>query len=292
LTTLPSASVNPTAPVNATPATSDARAAEARRVAIEIARLLSDDRCTDVTLLDVRGLTSVQDFVILASGTSDRQMRSAASDVKNLLPKLGSSVYRTSIDEQSTWIVVDCVDTVIHIFEPNTRSYYDLESMWGDAPKVEWLREGQKPHSPGDEAGGARESESGDTDEAAPETTPGEASEPDADLEMTTAPAAEMLDQVRAAVSGASQRKAAPKSPTKRPANAARSKKAPVKRAKAAAKPAKAAKASAKKALKKVAAGKKTAKAVAKKSARPAKKAAAKTGRKPAAGRPVKKKGR
>jgi len=230
---------------------------DVKAVAIEIARLLSDDKCSDITLLDVRGVSSVQDFVILASGTSDRQMRSAATDVKNLLPRLGSSVYRTSIDDQSTWIVVDCVDTVIHIFEPNTRAYYDLESMWGDAPKVEWLREGQKPYVPEDYSNDA-----GDSDEPADAAAPA-SSEPDADIEMTTGTAEAFAEGVRESV-------AKPARKAKKQAKAPAAKKVT---AKAAAK-----KASAK--VKPVAG-----KAAAKKA--PAKKAVAKPAKKPA--RPVKK---
>ena len=273
MTTLPSSQThmtsalpNPTNPVNV-PATSY----DAKNAAIETARLLSDDRCSDVTLLDVRGISSVQDFVILASGTSDRQMRSAAADVKNLLPKLGSSVYRTSVDDQGTWIVVDCVDTVIHIFEPNTRAYYDLESMWGDAPKIEWLREGQKPFTPDDAY-----AETGDTDEpAAPAAT--EASEPDADIELTTGSAESFVEEVRASVS----QPAAPK--TKKTKAAPKSKPAvSKKKAAAPAKAKKAAKPAAKPAAKKVAKKPAPKKAVAKKA--PAKAAAKKP-----AGKPVKK---
>jgi ribosome-associated protein len=278
-------SVNPANPVNATPVA--ASTFDVRAVAIEIARLLSDDKCSDITLLDVRGISSVQDYVIIASGTSDRQMRSAATDVKNMLPKLGSSVYRTSIDDQSTWIVVDCVDTVIHIFEPNTRSYYDLESMWGDAPKLEWLRPGQKPYTPEDYSNAVPdESEPGDSDE--PVAKPVEASEPDADLELTTGSAESFVEDVRASVS-----KPAPKSKkpaAKKAAPAKKAKAAPAKKPAAKAKPKPAAKKVAKKAAPKL----KKAPAAKKPAAKPAKKAAAKPVKKAAkpAKKTAKKKGR
>lgn len=258
--------------------TTSATPYDAKTAAVEVARLLSDDRCSDVTLLDVRGISSVQDFVILASGTSDRQMRSAASDIRNLMPKLGSSVYRTSIDDQSTWIVVDCVDTVVHIFEPNTRSYYDLESMWGDAPKIEWLRPGQKPYTAGDEmdeparARTTARGDEGDTDEPSTATT--ESSEPDADadIELTTGTAEAFAEEARATLAPA------PKSKPKTTATSkAKAKPAPkVKATKKVAKKAPAKKATAKKpAAKKPAPTKKPA-AKATKKAAPAKKPAAK----------------
>ncbi len=259
-----------------------------KAVAVEIARLLSDDKCSDITLLDVRGISNVQDFVILASGSSDRQMRSAAIDVKNLLPTLGSSVFRTSIDDQSTWIVVDCVDTVIHIFEPNTRAYYDLESMWGDAPKIEWLRAGQKPYTPDSNTNELSESE-----ETAARNYRESSDESDADLELTTGSAETFAENVRSSVSKKSKAKAAVPA-KKAAAPAAKSK--PV--AKAKAKPSKAVKKPAPLAKAKVAPAKKVAgikKPVAKKAPAkaakkaPVKKAAVKPVKKAAAAKPAKK---
>lgn len=109
--------------------------------AIEAARMLADDRCEDVLCLDVRSLSQVSDFIIVASGTSDRQMRSAGDDVAKLAQTSGYGVMRRSQDERATWIVLDCVDVVVHIFEPNTRAHYDLEMLWGDAPRLSWERE-------------------------------------------------------------------------------------------------------------------------------------------------------
>ncbi len=112
--------------------------------AIEVARSLFDDKCDDVVVLDVTGLSHVSDFVVIASGTSDRQMYSAATNAAEVSGRHGCPVYRRSDDERTTWIVLDCVDIVVHIFEPNTRAHYDLEMMWGDAPRVDWERPGQK----------------------------------------------------------------------------------------------------------------------------------------------------
>lgn len=108
--------------------------------AIEAARSLSDDKCEDVILLDVRGLNPIADYVLIASGTSDRQMRSALHHVEELGGKLGSPALRRTADERSTWLVADFFDLVVHVFEPETRVHYDLETLWGDAPKVAWER--------------------------------------------------------------------------------------------------------------------------------------------------------
>jgi ribosome-associated protein len=115
-----------------------------RAAAIEVARSLFDDKCEDVVCLDVQGLSGVSDFVVVASGTSDRQMRAAAGNAADVAERSGFAAYRRSEDDRATWIVLDCVDIVVHVFEPNTRAHYDIEMMWGDAPRVEWERPGQK----------------------------------------------------------------------------------------------------------------------------------------------------
>lgn len=126
---------------SAPPAPGDA----ARALAIECARLVRDDKCEDVQLLDVRGLSQVTDYLIVASGTSERQMRSVLQHVDELGSKHGYSSYRSHSDDRSTWLLLDFVDVVVHLFEPNTRAHYDLETLWGDAPRVDWERPDQMP---------------------------------------------------------------------------------------------------------------------------------------------------
>lgn len=126
-----------------TPAPRDTPDAEV--LPIEIARLLGDLKCTDIVILDVRKLSEVQDFLVLATGTSERQIRAVAHQVKHLVEQRAQSVYRTSSDDQATWVVIDCVDLVVHLFEPNARGYYDLEAMWADAPQLPWQRSTNAP---------------------------------------------------------------------------------------------------------------------------------------------------
>ena len=108
-----------------------------RRFAIEAARLLDDRHCEDVRLLDVRGLSQVCDYVLVGSGTSDRQMKSVAEELQDLGTDHDHACFRRSADASATWIVTDFVDLVAHLFEPSQRAYYDLESLWSDAPRLE-----------------------------------------------------------------------------------------------------------------------------------------------------------
>lgn len=118
-----------------------ARAGEnAKAFAIEAARTISDLHCTEVILLDTQGMSQVTDFIIIATGTSDRQICSVGDDVAKLARTHGFSRYGSEQDPRATWLVVDFVDVVVHLFEPATRAHYDLEMMWGDVPRIEWQR--------------------------------------------------------------------------------------------------------------------------------------------------------
>lgn len=118
------------------------RVEAARALSIEIARLLKDDKCEDVLVLDLLGHSSVTDFFVIASGTSDRQMRSAGLHAEALAKERGFELHRSNLKErEATWLVLDFIDIVVHLFEPETRHFYDLEMLWGDVERVEWRRE-------------------------------------------------------------------------------------------------------------------------------------------------------
>ncbi len=117
-----------------------AAAVGAKKFAIDAARLMSDLHCDNVVIFDTQGKSDVMDFVVIASGTSDRQMRSVADDLRELAKAQNMGVYGKELDERTTWVVIDLVEVVIHLFEPQARAYYDLEMMWGDCPQVKWKR--------------------------------------------------------------------------------------------------------------------------------------------------------
>ncbi len=109
-------------------------------LAIESARLMTDLHCENVIVLDVHKLSQVTKYIVIGNGTSDRQMYSVAEDVADYGKDNGHPVFRSSHERSSNWIVIDFVDVIVHIFEPNTRAYYDLESLWIDAVELSWKR--------------------------------------------------------------------------------------------------------------------------------------------------------
>lgn len=110
----------------------------ARSLAIDCAQLMRDDKCEDIVVLDLRGVSPVCDFFVIATGTSDRQMRAVTDSIKHMAKARGDSPYSVSGYDESTWIVMDYVDVILHLFDADQRTYYDLDSLWGDSPHVEW----------------------------------------------------------------------------------------------------------------------------------------------------------
>lgn len=104
----------------------------------EAARIAEDMRAEEVIILDLRGLSSVADFFVIGTGTSDRQMRAIADEIEEYGRSAGQKPYGLSGYDSPTWLLLDYVDVVIHLFDPAKRRYYDLELLWGDAPRVEW----------------------------------------------------------------------------------------------------------------------------------------------------------
>lgn len=92
----------------------------------------------------MRGLVNFCDFFVIATGTSDRHVKSIAEGIQEGLGKLGIKAHmgRTSKDSASdsegAWLLLDLGDVVIHMFEPRSREFYSLEHLWQDAPKTKY----------------------------------------------------------------------------------------------------------------------------------------------------------
>lgn len=115
----------------------DARAL-AQKFAIDIARLIADDKCSDVVVLDLHELSAVCDFFVIGTGTSDRQMRAAAAHVDDLARQRGEKLFTTAGEDAAAWMIYDYVDVVVHLFSAESRAFYDLENLWGEAKRVDW----------------------------------------------------------------------------------------------------------------------------------------------------------
>ena len=107
-------------------------AAAARRAAL----LALDLKANDVMLLDLKGVTDMTDFFVVASGTSDTHVRAVAEHVIAELKKEGVTVHHVEGLTQGRWALLDFVDFVVHVFHPTLRTFYQLERLWSDAREV------------------------------------------------------------------------------------------------------------------------------------------------------------
>lgn len=103
-----------------------------------------DRKAQDVMALDVSGLTSFADAFLLATGTSDRHARSVADAVLEAAKQEGGAMGVEGYDE-GRWILIDLGDVVVHVFQAEARTHYDLERLWGDATPIDL---GDLEHAP------------------------------------------------------------------------------------------------------------------------------------------------
>lgn len=113
-------------------------AARAKAFATDAAVLMAGLKCNDIVVLDLVGRSQICDYMVIGSGTSQRQMKSVGEALDKMGKSQGSPAWRMDADTGTSWIVVDFVDVVVHLFEPTQRAFYDIEGMWMDAPKLPW----------------------------------------------------------------------------------------------------------------------------------------------------------
>ena len=118
------------------------------RLAEVIAEAALDKKAQDVVALDLRGISAFTDGFVIASGTSDRQVKAIHDGIHlTLKNEHGLLPRRVEGLTESRWVLMDYWDVVIHIFTAEARDYYRLETLWGDVPRKEF-EAGPEPHSP------------------------------------------------------------------------------------------------------------------------------------------------
>lgn len=100
-----------------------------------VVNALEDKKAKDIVALDVRKLTSLFDYVVIASGDSTRQTKALARNVQDKLKELGAHVYGVEGEQSGEWVLVDLGDIVVHVMQPTVRQYYNLEELWAAAKK-------------------------------------------------------------------------------------------------------------------------------------------------------------
>lgn len=109
---------------------------EGETFATAAAKLAAEQNSKDIVVLDLRGKSPVTDYFVIATGTSDRQIRTVSDQICEKARQMGFSRFGRAGYEQGRWILLDFVDVVVHIFDSEYREYYDLEMLWGDAERL------------------------------------------------------------------------------------------------------------------------------------------------------------
>ena len=102
-------------------------------MAVEVS---SEKQASDVLLLDLRGISSFADYFVICSADSRRQISTIANDLERGLRSQGVRAHHREGKDSSGWVLMDFGDVIVHIFSPDQRAYYDLESAWSSAPQV------------------------------------------------------------------------------------------------------------------------------------------------------------
>jgi ribosome-associated protein len=110
------------------------KALSPRQIADVAVAVLEDRKATDIRCLDVSHLTSMMDYMIVATGRSDRHVRALGDAVIEACKEKGIEVLGIEGKASAEWILVDLVDVVVHVMLPKTREFYDIEKLWDLSP--------------------------------------------------------------------------------------------------------------------------------------------------------------
>ncbi|MBN2490720.1 MAG: ribosome silencing factor [Planctomycetes bacterium] len=111
---------------------------DARRTAVECARLADRLKGEHIVVLEVEPLIEITDFFVVITGTNRRQIRAISEEIVLAMKRRG--LQRTALDglDAGVWVLADFGDVVVHVFNEEARAYYDLDGLWADAARVDW----------------------------------------------------------------------------------------------------------------------------------------------------------
>lgn len=110
---------------------------DSKKLALLCREFADNKKADEIVILDVRKLSSVTDFFVIASGTSEPHLRAILEEIKDRLRE-DHGIRPRAVDgtAHGTWVVLDFFDVIVHIMRADVRERYDLEGLWGDAPRV------------------------------------------------------------------------------------------------------------------------------------------------------------
>ena len=109
-----------------------------REYALLAAKVLDSKKATDITVIDIMEKASFADYMVIATGTSSTHVKALADEVEYQLDEAGFSVSHIEGHRGNGWILLDYIDIIVHIFDDDSREYYDLERLWEDGTVIEF----------------------------------------------------------------------------------------------------------------------------------------------------------
>jgi len=117
---------------------STSQIADAKERALLCARIADDNKARDIRVLDLRGITPLYDYFVIATGVGRRQIHAIVEEVDAAMHAEGDRRLHIEGYESGKWIVQDYGDVVVHVFDTASRDYYGLDDLWADAPRLDW----------------------------------------------------------------------------------------------------------------------------------------------------------
>ena len=102
-----------------------------------IVKLLDNKKASDIDVLSIGNLTSLGDYFVIASGSSNTQVKTLAGEIEDKLSEQGIEPRRVEGESSAVWVLMDYGDVIVHIFHKDTRDFYCLERLWADAEKAD-----------------------------------------------------------------------------------------------------------------------------------------------------------
>ncbi|MFC1631298.1 ribosome silencing factor [Candidatus Omnitrophota bacterium] len=98
--------------------------------------MAQDKKAEDAVVLDMAKISSIADYFVILSGNSTRQVKAIADYIGEQLKGRGERIWHIEGSAAALWVLLDCADVVVHVFQAPTRRFYDLERLWADAPQL------------------------------------------------------------------------------------------------------------------------------------------------------------
>ncbi len=112
--------------------------ADAKERALLCARIADDNKAREIRVLDLRSITPLYDYFVIATGVGRRQIHAIVEEVDAAMRNEGDHRLHIEGYESGKWIVQDYGDVVVHVFDAASREYYGLDDLWADAPRLDW----------------------------------------------------------------------------------------------------------------------------------------------------------